>query len=289
VARWTRSKSRHHAGEILIAGEGTQQLAQVSDAPQSLKHSMKVAAQQLRMSNFLSGVSPRTTEHEVLKMYHKMDPKDSTGWEERAKEGTEPPKKVTKKEQLKQIKHYKSFIEGELSTSPTEDSAKAKKMRSELKALLARRAALQKSINDEEDGVIASGKHPKDWTRSVKPDPAENEDIINRLTRREDAKATFHSWIAGQQAKAEGMTQDLSEESGGYAEKQGKAGKKASSGGSKGGSKRVSEDDSDLIRSAEERYGDHRDSMMSIEQRAAYKVNRWTGGGYVQVYDMAQG
>lgn len=281
---------------MLIARKGTQQLAQVSEA-HSLRHSMKVASQQLRMSNFLSGVSPRTTEHEVLKMYHKMDPKDTTGWQERAKDGGEPPKKATKKEQLKQIKHYKNFIEGELSTSPTEDSAKAKKMRSELKALLARRAALQKSISDEEDRVILSGKHPRDWHGSVKPDPAESEDIINRLTRREDAKATFHSWITGQEASeiaSKGMTQDLSEGDSGDAEKQGKAGSKVSVGKAKGdkakGSKRVQEDDSDLIRSAEERYGVHgEESMQSIEQRAAYKVNRWTGGGYVQVYDMAQG
>ena len=31
------------------------------------------------------------------------------------------------------------------------------------------------------------------------------------------------------------------------------------------------------------------DSMVSIEQRAASKVNRWMGGGYVKVYDLGSG
>lgn len=60
VARWTRSKP---AGEVLIASAGTQQLAEVKKP--SLHDRMRKSAQELRMSNFLSGVDAETTETQV--------------------------------------------------------------------------------------------------------------------------------------------------------------------------------------------------------------------------------
>lgn len=206
-------------------------------------------------------------------MYKGMDPSDSTRWKERSR-ADHMAAPSTKRQQLKDIHDFKSFLEGEMSTTPAQDSSKSRRMRTELKQLLAKREALRQSITAEEDSVIASGKHPSDWHGAVKPDPAQSEDVIDRLTRREDSKATFHTWIAGQEARVatKGRTQDLSE------------GKEAMSSPAAGGGKNA-----DLVKDAEAEQGQRKDSQDNIERRAAYKVSRWMGGGYIPVYDLAQG
>ena len=273
VARWTRGRSTKKASEVLIAEKGTQQLAQLSSGATELdriKHKMRQASQQLRLSNFLTGVDAKETQKEVEKLYEGIDPTDETLWQERDQVWKHA-KALSKKQQLKQIQKFKKILEGEMSTTPQQDSAKASKMRDDLKTLLAKRDKLEKSINDEEDQYTKAGEDHEDL-RKVKPDPAETEDMINRLARKEDAHASFKSWINGQQRHStavRGGLQTLSQQ-----------------GGKKGSGK-----NEDLIKAAAERYDSNsrRSDRESIDQKAAYKVSRWMGGGYVKVYDMAQG
>jgi hypothetical protein len=130
---------------------------------------------------------------QVLKMYGKIDPKDKTHWKEHEKDL----KKPSKRAQLKTISKLKTMIEGRLSTTKSQDSAAAQKMRGELKKLLAKRAALQASINKQENKVLAKGGFP--WAGKVKPDPAATEDTIDILARGEDAKSTYVKWIKAQE------------------------------------------------------------------------------------------
>eukprot|EP00282_Hemiselmis_andersenii_P024198 CAMPEP_0172018786 /NCGR_PEP_ID=MMETSP1041-20130122/12287_1 /TAXON_ID=464988 /ORGANISM="Hemiselmis andersenii, Strain CCMP439" /LENGTH=247 /DNA_ID=CAMNT_0012673913 /DNA_START=9 /DNA_END=749 /DNA_ORIENTATION=+ len=179
VASWTRSGKG--VALRVAPGSDTQQLAQVDSAVggvATLKKKMRSAQQQLRLSNFLTGVSPAQTEKQVLKMDASMDPKDTTGWREAAQAAGSAKdaavvgnKKPTKHEQLQEISEYRRMIQKSLSTTKSQDSDRAKQMRSELKQLLARRAALKAAVSREEDRVIKKGGRA--WVGHVKPDPAQ--------------------------------------------------------------------------------------------------------------------
>ena len=100
----------------------------------SLKEIILRAVNKLRLSNFLTGVSPEKIEEEVNAMYLKMDPSDSTHWKSNV--AASPVKALSTKKQLKQISVYKQILEHELTTTTAADSASAKKLRQSLREFI---------------------------------------------------------------------------------------------------------------------------------------------------------
>ena len=158
-----------------------------------LKANILRAVNQLRLGNFLTGVDPQKTEQEVKALYIKMDPSDSTHW--RRTMVAEPATTASKKQQLKEISAFKNMIETELTTTPAADSASAKNLRQSLRALLLRKKQLQAAISAGEDRVLRRHGAASVWMAAVRPDPSQAEDIIRRLARTSDRRASYAAWL----------------------------------------------------------------------------------------------
>jgi len=305
IAKWTGSGKK--AG--YKPAKDTEQLVQVpASKAQTLEKSIKSAVQTLRLSDFLSGVTPQETQKQVERMYAKMDPNDLTQWKQKL--AFMEPKSV--KAQMKQINHFKNMLENKLSTTPEQDSPKAAKMRDELQELLMKKEALKKRISKEEDKELA--KHGIVWHKKAKPGADASQYELSRLSRSEDSHATYTKWLASSAGGHRAATHHRGRQvaavkpritAGGYLDWNRKEAKRRELQAKslvrlRARQARVQalseqdnthtrsfrrgrkESDADILQDAMQQ--DHPDIGASVYQRAAYKVNRWMGGGYVNVY-----
>jgi hypothetical protein len=290
----------------------TQDLVQVS----GLKGRIDSEVKALRLSDFLSGVSPGSTQQQIKRVYAKMDPANTLGWKGMI---AWPKTAPSKARQVKQLNVYQQELNKELTTTKRMDSAKAQKVRSELSELLRRRHQLSDEIMSSEHGLKSSSQAI--WTQRVKKfgDNMDNM-TIKRLARSGDSKATYSSWLrstlspaaAGKKlsptaeraldktirngAPLPRVTADGELQWNGGKHAKGARGRHAhpathharlkaharmqalSEGGAGG-------NDDSLIDEAEAPADDQqarRDE--SLQQRANAKVSKWMGGGYVDVY-----
>lgn len=302
IAGWTKGKAELQSKP---AAARTQELADTDLKPKpSLTQQMHTAADSLRLSDFLSGVTPETTQQQVESLYSKMDPKDVTGWKERDA-AIDP--KPTKKAQVKEISKFQSELQNQLSTTANMDSPHAQKVRSELKELLAKRAELKARIQAKE-----ARKQREVHARQISDD--QDDDVLKVLSRTEDSSSTYHKWLrdasAGSRGKEEqerAVKKPVITAGGQLKWKQtGKSAVKSAEQlkasqarlqtlAERARKKELEQKkpagarNADLVEEAEEREEGGEHSMQSIQERAAYKVNRWMGGGYVPVYDLGSG
>ena len=340
------------AGPGFVPATGTQELAQVEAKP-GLSKKMRTASNTLRLSDFLTGVKPKVVQQQVQGLYEKMDPHDTTGWMQREHVHRESPAQV----QARTVKTYRTRLQRELSTTPNQDSAKAKKVRRQLRELIKRKAAVKRSLNAAMRKEM-SHTNSRVWTRRVK-DGDDADYLIHQIASPQDRHASYANWLrstkgnkharrrtvrraphlsAGgelewrkrvhkelqqKQARLQKLSQDdsdvahsrmqaLSEDdekvgASEIAMRQilGKAKRAAHSdvdsqndrtGGRQAevgrdfaaphqqlATKRANSN-VDIVSDAEEGVSPQMDTPESIRERAAYKVSRWMGGGYVDVY-----
>ena len=186
IKHWTSDSDPSSASKAVILK---------ASAPTPLKAKLEKAVNQLRLGDFLTGVEPAKTELQVQALYEKMDPSDSTGWRRRIALLARHPKASTKQQQLKEISSFRKMLEDELTTTPSGDSKSAKQLRKSLRELLQRRQQLRAELGAGEDGVLQQRGGAGLWTRAVRPDPSQNEDILRRLSRPADRTASYAAWL----------------------------------------------------------------------------------------------
>lgn len=217
-------------------------------------------------------------------MYLKMDPSDSTHW--KSTSAASPVNALSKKKQLKQISVFKNMLEHELTTTPTADSASAKKLRKSLRDLLLRKQQLQAAIRTGEDSVLKHSGAASMWTTAVRPDPAQNEDTIRRLARADDSHASYAAWLRAAAAdptpgsraaarRASSLHPHIS--AGGALVWNGPAG----AGGAKRAARTQSLAGRDPLLEPDDTGSE---SWSQLKQRANHKVARWMGAGYYPVF-----
>jgi len=306
----------------------------------------------LRLSDFLTGVKPKVVQKQVQGLYQKMDPRDATGWMQREHVHRESPAQV----QERRVKTYKTMLQRELSTTPDQDSAKAKRVRRQLRELIKRKAAVKRSLNaamrkemrntnshvwthrakdgDDADYLIHQIASPEDrhasyaeWLRSAKGGKRAHQARTGHphfsAGGQLEWRKTVHKELQQKQARLQKLTQDdadtahsrmqaLSEDDSkvgaseiamrqilGKAKKaahsyvssqevrkenrQAEVGRDFAAPHQQLASKRV-HSNLDIVSDAEEGVAPQMDTPESIRERAAYKVSRWMGGGYVDVY-----
>jgi len=281
-----------------------------------LKGKIKSEVNALRLSDFLSGVSPKETEAQIKKIYAKDDPKDTLGWKGMIQW---PKKPANKKVQVEQLNVYKKELQRELMHSRSTDSQHTQKVRSELSELLKRRHQLEDEIVDSEHGL---GRHAarRMWTR-----PARNvggaSRVMDRLARPGDNKVTYASWLrstlngvheahhltAKTKAKLDAAIRNgaplprvtaigelqwdgakhargRSHQAAHHARLKAKARLQALSEGSDEGESVDNDDDAEID---DDVFGDdavQAKKRESLQERADAKVYKWMGGGYVDIY-----
>jgi len=341
------------AGHGFVPAAGTQQLAQVGGRA-ALSQKIKTAVDTLRLSDFLTGVTPKAVQRQVQGLYQKMDPHDTTGWMSREERHRASPAQV----QARRVKSYKSMLQRELSTTRDQDSPKAVQMRKELRALLKHKAAVKRSLNAAmKKEMHHLSKHV--WTRRPAKNGDNNDYLIKQIASPEDRNANYAQWLQSAKRGSHGRRHRLGSprlSAGGQLEwrrgvhaklrqKQARLQKLAEDDTAHSRMQALSEDDSkvgaseiamrqilgkakkaahsyvdreegereeehkqaqvgrdfaaphqqlatkrsvgsnlDIVSDAEEGVAPQLDTPESIEQRAAYKVSRWMGGGYVDVY-----
>ncbi|KAJ1493685.1 hypothetical protein T484DRAFT_1928755 [Baffinella frigidus] len=298
-----------------LAGKAqTEDLAQVSGLQARIGSEVKA----LRLSDFLSGVSPAETQHQIKKVYAKMDPANKLGWKGMI---AWPKKAPSKARQVKQLSVYQTELENELTTTKRMDSAKAQKVRSELSELLRRRHQLSDEITSSEHGLKKGSSHAI-WAHRVKR-LGDADTVMKRLARSGDSKATYSSWLSSTMSNPSSAVanQELSPKAeraldqrirhGAPLPRITTTGELQWSGGkhAKGGRGRrahpathhvrlkaharlqalseggVGGDDDSLIDETEAGADDQKAARdQSLQQRADAKVYKWMGGGYVDVY-----
>jgi len=353
INHWDKSgASLKSAGPGFVPAKGTQQLVQVPGG--DLSKQIKTAVNTLRLSDFLTGVKSNVVQHQVQGLYQKMDPHDTTGWMSRQNLHRMSPAQV----QARRVKTYKTMLQKELSTTPNQDSPKAKKARKELRELIQRKAALRQSVNAEMRKEMHHTSS-KVWTRRAARNGADDSDyLIHQIASPEDRHASYAKWLrsakkggrgrhhtsgsprltaGGQlqwrkqvhahlkqkQARLQKLSQDdtahsrmqaLSEDENKVgaseiamrqilgkakkaahsyvdeeedqhdATKQAEAGRDFAAPHQQLAVKRAAISGMDVVSDAEEGVSPQNDTPESIRERAALKVSRWMGGGYVDVY-----
>lgn len=354
ISQWNKPASLKAAGQAFVPATGTQQLAQVP-TESALSKQIKTAVNTLRLSDFLTGVKPAVVQTQVQALYQKMDPKDTTGWMSREHVHRQSPAQV----QARRVKTYKSMLEKELSTTRSQDSPKAQKVRKELRQLLKRKAAVKRSLDAEMRKDIRH-TNPHVWTPRAVRNGDDADYLIHQIASPQDRHASYAQWLrsakAGhhgrhhavgkprlsangqlewrkkvhtqlqqKQARLQALSQSddtthsrlqaLSEDDNkvGASEiamrqilgkakkaahtwvndedeshdekKQAEVGRDFAAPHQALAIKRsANEMDSDVLSDAQEGVHPEVDTPESIEKRAAYKVSRWMGGGYVDVY-----
>lgn len=355
IHAWDASNTNLKAsGPGFVPATGTQELAQVQGKP-DLSKKIRTAVNTLRLSDFLTGVKPAAVQQQVQGLYEKMDPHDLTGWMQREHVHRESPTQI----QARTVKTYRTMLQRELSTTPDQDSAKAKRVRKQLRELIKRKAAVKRSLNAAmREEMRKTDSHL--WTHRAK-DGDDADYLIHQIASPEDRHASYANWLrsakgnkhalhrtqvkrarlsaSGQlewrrkvhkelqqkQARLQKLSEDdsdaahsrmqaLSEDetkvgaseiamrqilgrakrkAHTYVDSEDKiessAGKQAEVGrdfaaphqqlATKHASRNV-----DIVSDAQEGVSPQLDTPESIRERAAYKVSRWMGGGYVDVY-----
>lgn len=351
ISHWNKPASLKAAGPGFVPASGTQQLAQVP-SESALSKQIETAVNTLRLSDFLTGVKPNVVQQQVQALYQKMDPKDTTGWMSREHVHRQSPAQV----QARRVKTYKSMLQKELSTTTSQDSPKAQKVRKELRELLKRKAAVKRSLDaamrkdmqhtnrhvwtpravrngDDADYLIHQIASPQDrhasydqWLRSAKTGHHGRHHAVGKPRLSANGQLEWrrkvHAQLQQKQARLQALSEDdtahsrlqaLSEDDNkvGASEiamrqilgkakkaahtwhdeeefneekKQAEVGRDFAAPHQVLAIKRsANEMDSDLS-GASEGVHPELDTPESIQQRAAHKVSRWMGGGYVDVY-----
>jgi hypothetical protein len=352
IHAWGASGTKLKApGPGFVPATGTQELAQVGGVA-SLSKKIRTAVDTLRLSDFLTGVKPKVAQKQVQGLYEKMDPRDTTGWMQREHVHRESPAQV----QARRVKTYKTMLQHELSTTPDQDSAKAKRVRRQLRELIKRKAAVKRSLNaamrkemrntnshvwthrakdgDDADYLIHQIASPEDrhanyaeWLRSAKGGKRAPQALAGRphvsAGGQLEWRQRVHKGLQEKQARLQKLSQDdadtahsrmqalseddskvgaseiamrqilgkakkaahsyVSSEEAHKENKQAEVGRDFAAPHQQLAAKRA-HSNLDIVSDAEEGVAPQLDTPESIRERAAYKVSRWMGGGYVDVY-----